>query len=825
MTENQRPEFIRVTGLPQTFGLELIESVITNHASVFTSHPEQVHVLRVRAVPLITSALKSRPSFATTVRLIRILYTMLRRHINVLPEECGDALEILTALLDHDSPHWTKALCMEVFRGIFAEYALLRRIYALYDAKEGKRNILQTLTATFVRLSTEKPAVIGLGHQSTLPTTSSQNSSGGAPDQAMLEASGVAGIITTSSGSEGPSIGVSTQWSSVRVPCIDQLDKNEAPSIPESYTYGLILSCISSLSDGLAKFILPLTVPNESRSRRKASNKDTDQDTPAQSSTEAESRPPNRRDRSGSFKKNPVPINPLELEDHPMASDVKICAAIVEDCWPAILATCSTFLYAALDSDYYHGLVRAFQRFAHVAGLLHLATPRDAFLTTLGKAAVPPNVFTASLNAGQPRPSTPNSAVDVPTSLVNQAKGLLSTENLSTPIGERQRQASFDAQTISLTTRNLLCLRALLNLGIALGPTLEKAWRIILETLQQADYVLFSSMKTPGRTPSFPKGQEMPTENDVGSLTANFGNEVRAVETAAARLMESTVDFPNNAFVEVVAALCQLLERQPRERKESGSKDRSAHSPKQTLQTPTGQHRRLLSFSNQAPVSSAQEDQFALAKLGDVASINMERLLTYPPEESGWTLLIDEFITTMGSTAIGSSIRIRAAEVLSRLMLEAANLTTSTPSVARGPIQLRVLGALNSSLDPLQVEGRESSVANQSTDTEIHRIVLDGLKSIIEECGESLISGWETAFEIIGSVFVHQITENETRARSLLTTRSSKLVRASFNSLQLIASDFLATLPNSCFLLLVDTLYDFSSQNDDLNIALTVSPF
>ena len=45
-------------------------------------------------------------------------------------------------------------------------------------------------------------------------------------------------------------------------------------------------------------------------------------------------------------------INPLELEDHPMLGEVQICAAIIEDCWPAILATCSTFLYAALDSEY-----------------------------------------------------------------------------------------------------------------------------------------------------------------------------------------------------------------------------------------------------------------------------------------------------------------------------------------------------------------------------------------------------------------------------------------------------------------------------------------
>ena len=171
-------------------------------------------------MPLIISALKGKPNFAATVRLVRILYTLLRRHINTLPSECGESLEILTHLLDQDSAIWRRALCMEVFRGVFAEHALLRRIFALYDAQEGQKNILKTLTATFVRLSTEKPAVIGLGHPSTLPSTSVNSGSASDSNQAILEASGVTGIITGAVAPEVTATGFSAQWSSVRVPCI-----------------------------------------------------------------------------------------------------------------------------------------------------------------------------------------------------------------------------------------------------------------------------------------------------------------------------------------------------------------------------------------------------------------------------------------------------------------------------------------------------------------------------------------------------------------------------------------------------------------------------
>lgn len=843
MTENQRPEYLRFTGLPQTFGLELIESVLTNHASIFTSHPEQAHVLRTSVMPFLISALSGKLNFATSVRLVRILYTLLRRHLNILLSEGGEALEILTQLLDQDTALWRRSLCMEVFRGIFAEPGLLRRIYMLYDAKDGERDVLKNLTATFVRVSTERPAVIGLSHQSTIAIANPYANVGSSTDQAMLETSGVTGIISGSVTSDDGNTGISSHWSTMRVPCIDQLDKTDPPSIPESYVYALTLSCITSLSEGLAKFILPMTVASENRSRRRGTKQpETGRDSPLTISEEGSEpsktgldRPGtgNILERSTSFKRNPVPVNPMALKDHPLYAEVKVCAQIVDECWPAILATCSTFLYAALDSEYYHGLVRAFQKFAHVAGLLQLSTPRDAFLTTLGKAAVPPNVFTACLNAGSSKPpATPTT--EAPNSILGNARGLLSVENLVTPVGaagERQRQASIDASTTpqTLNTRNLLCLRALLNLGIALGPTLTSSWRIVLETLQQADFVLFSTGKAAGRTPVAGKSADHRADSEAATLLANFSVEIRAVETAASRLFESTVDFPNESFTEVVEAICALLDRNSEAAPEQDSQPQSpaSQAPTQGLRPPSGQHRRVLSVSTSAPGGPNQEDQFALAKLGDIATINIERLLSNSPEVSGWRRLTTELIDVLSSAAAAAQVRARAADIVVRLVLEAATVAASLGDEIRGKVQLRLLEVYRDSLLPLRREDRPSSVAHYATDVDIHKIILEGLKSLLDNSGETLISGWDVAFEIIGSIFMEKRFPSNAIAETLskstvILTRSSKLIRSSFNSLQLISSDFLSSLPNSCFLILVDTLYKFCSQDDDLNIALTV---
>jgi hypothetical protein len=232
----------------------------------------------------------------------------------------------------------------------------------------------------------------------------------------------------------------------------------------------------------------------------------------------------------------------------------------------------------------------------------------------------------------------------------------------------------------------------------------------------------------------------------------------------------------------------------------------------------------MISITSPASAGPNQENQFALSKLGDLASINIERLLAYPPDVSGWTPLTAELISTLGSGSNTAPVRARAAETLVRILLEEANAIASQPEEVRQEIQRRLLEAFRDSLLPLQAHNREVSIASHAVDVDMHKIILEGLKSLLENCGESLISGWELTFEIIDTIFItRNLGGEETSAqRSVVLTRAVKLIRPSFASLQLICSDFLPSLPNTCFLNLVDTLYKFCTQDDELNVALTV---
>jgi len=845
LTEGQRPVFLRFNSLPQPFGLEIIESVLTNHPDIFLSHPEQAHILRKRVAPLVIRSLSERLNFPTTVRITRVLYILLRRHLSILSSECEVLLSLLTHMLEPDaSQPWKRALCMEVFRGICAEPALIRKIFSQYDAKERGKPIVKELMGTMTRLAHEKPSVIGLGTQSSAPV-GQQQAKDASSEQAALEAGGVAGIIGGAVGLGDVTItGLSSQWSMVRVPCIDQLDKSEPPAMPESYIYYLTLTCINSFSEGLARFILPLAT-NESSKRRpmplsmSVNRAGSDVESAASSSgrpVTPDGRTPSPAKQSTkrrtTVRQPRVPTNPLSLESHPAYDDVVIASTIVNACWPAILAACSTFLYATLDNDLYHGLVRSFQKFTQVAGVLRLATPRDAFLTTLGKAAVPSNVLSANIST----PMAPSSSAT--DSLFSNAKGLLGVDGTTSGL-ERTGTGSNDHHhsiAPSLNSRNLLCLRALLNLGIALGPTLETSWTIVLETLQQADFVLFASARRGGRQLSLSRSAirtETTKPGESNNLMSNIGSELAAVETASAKMFEGTREFPDDAFVSMLSALCQLLDIEGE--KTNGrvfvDKPRSSLS----LTSPSSPSKRMASISSLSIASQIIGDNaFTLAKMGELALINMTRLVGPNPDSSGWNLLVNHLVCVSGSRDMGNSIRFKAAEVLNDIVVAAAKSITSEATENVGEVQRRILAALKEGVEYGYQSGTVDS-ATKSTELEIHRTGLEALNAILEHSGQSLIAGWEIVFDIITSVFDSNMIWRRDSATSSIrepaaetvakSGKSIRLIKSSFSSLELICSDFLASLPTSCILVLIDALFAFCSQKDDLNISLTTITF
>ncbi|KAF3905460.1 hypothetical protein ABW20_dc0104947 [Dactylellina cionopaga] len=817
-TEGQKPQHVQFTQIPQPFGLELIESVLSNHYEIFLSHKELAHIVRARVAPFVIRSLSNRTNFPIAVRVIRIFYVLLRRHLSILESECEVALGLLMHMLDPDAgPTWKRSLCMEIVRGLFAEASLVRRLYNIYDMqKDRRRPVLKELMAMLARLATEKPSIIGLSTQSSIPmdqnALKNQNN-----EQLAMEAGGVAGIIGGAVGmGDGTPPGLSSQWSSVRVPCIEQLDKTEPPSTPESYLYALVLSCVNSFSEGLAKFILPLAAPSvdaktSAKRRMKTwSQKANDSDATSGGETPSGKSPPNTVSRKSSTMKRRFHgvLNPLTLEDHPLMADIQTCASIVDSCWPAVLALYSTYLYATLDNDYYHSLVRSLQRFTQVSGVLDLETPRDTFLTTLGKAAVPPQVLSSHIAYSGYNEASANT------------KGL-DPSNLSVPQNE--------SKPLALNVRNLACLRALLNVGTALGTTLKEAWTIVLEALQQTDYILQSTYRasTKSSSQSVKSMDSQRSANDSQSTLSNVGPEIAAVEGTSAKLFESTKEFSNEAFRSFLRALCDLLDldeappvtpiaQVPEKRPRGAMPVLPGHKP-----AAFGSHRRVSSIGSRRKSSSASsiDNTFAISKLGELVQVNIERLITDDPEDNGWNTIQHYLLIASTSRGVEGAIRLKASDILHEfVILAAGKLGSEIPGVV--DIQERILRSLLKELQGLE-DGNASTYISSNTvklvDADIHKSALEALTTMLEQSGENLKAGWDILFSIMNTAFKPPVTGKTFRPAG----KSIRLLKTSFASLQLICTDFLGLLPIDCVLVLIDTLYSFCAQVDDLNISLT----
>ncbi|THX90037.1 hypothetical protein D6D05_00832 [Aureobasidium pullulans] len=790
-TEGQNTRFVRFSSLSAASGLELMGACLGSHPKIFASHPEQTDILRTVVMPHLIRVISERQAFSVTLRALRVASFIIRRHLQAMPDECEVVLGLLTHMIDSEATSWKRAMCMEVFRLVYTEPSLAVQIYLQYDAKEGKRSIVRDNIASFVKISTEKPSVIGLGQHSTVPTDQARDTI--AEQVAMEAAGGVAGVIVPTSNSGETNVpGISTRWSVPKTQCMDQLDKTDPPALPETYIYSLVLECLNGLSENLAKVVLPLTVQHDGSRHRKGPEQISDDEADdSEEHTTSPQRTRNRKKRSQSYRSRTVPLNPLSTDESTEAVRIRAIARLVEECWPALLATYSTFLNASLDNDYYRALIRSYQRFVQVSGLLRLSTARDAFLTTLGKAAVPPSIVTSSMSAVS-SPTTETSGV------YSNGKGLLSVESFATQASgnDRSRRASYDpASRPTLSTRNLLCLRALLNVAIAIGPTLESSFNIVFETLLQAGVVLNASQ----------------------AKSTGIGPEISAVEGAVLRLLESTADYPNDSFLHVLTTLCKLLD---------GRTEGLPSSPVQAKPPPVTRRISSLPGITTDIALSTQDYLFVLTRIKDLAEHNVARFASYASSESGWAILVNRIIDLTIATNIPDDARLLATDILARCSVAVAEASTSEESDDAAVAQKMVLSSLNSLVYQLYEQGHD--LAN--IDIEIHNKVLDSVRAVLEKSGEALSAGWDIILAIIGSVFdsedaekheTNQTIDKEGWLRLSSSFMAPYLGRSAFGVMQLVCSDFLAPLPQACLSPLVEILFHFASQTSDLNISLT----
>jgi hypothetical protein len=297
--------------------------------------------------------------------------------------------------------------------------------------------------------------------------------------------------------------------------------------IPEGYIYVLGLQCLVSIAEGFAATALPAfasLTPN----------------------------PPN-----GETPRLPPALNLENLPpDDPVVQRLRSDKRMIEAGWPALLASLSFLMNTNLSDELFGDVLAALQALTNVSGVLGAQTSRDAFLTSLSKLAIPSRVLT-KLDSWVD-PSTPRA-----TSGMGVVDGIAALANAAMP-----------AQGPALSDRNIACLKVLIYSASYLGGSLGASWFSILETLQNADYVLTGKGTKSNSTRKLPSALMSPSASrsvsSAGMPESASSNGVESrpllltetepeyVLSAIHSLFESTKDMDDEAFHHFAVALCKL---------------------------------------------------------------------------------------------------------------------------------------------------------------------------------------------------------------------------------------------------------------------------
>lgn len=174
------------------------------------------------------------------------------------------------------------------------------------------------------------------------------------------------------------------------------------------------------------------------------------------------------------------PASSETAESTTAKKDLELVTEMSNVAWPGLLAAMSFYLSANLDEELFQSTMRSYQNFTNVCGVLGLVVPRDAFLTNLCKNAIPANpVLSSGLLSNKNTGSTTSIAT-------------VSTSTIAVSYSELPAQQQQVLSNIVLSDKNLYSLRVLLNITMFLGGVLGPSWYLVLETLQQADFLLFN---------------------------------------------------------------------------------------------------------------------------------------------------------------------------------------------------------------------------------------------------------------------------------------------------------------------------------------------
>ncbi|GAB0089087.1 Protein MON2 homolog [Sergentomyia squamirostris] len=665
-----------MTEMTRTFGLELLETVLSSFTSVFKNE-EFFFLLKERVCALVIklfspnikyrttvqstnqpTAPHEKPYFPISMRLLRVVSILIQKYHSQLVTECEIFLSLIVKFLDPDKPSWQRSLALEVLHKMTVQPDLLVSFCKCYDLRNHATNIFQDI------INSLGAYVQSLFVSSQIMHTSMTTNP---PPQTQVHSPTLIGGLPVGPGvSPQPGFLFRGIWlpltasfptGQYKSTYLEMLEKMEPPSIPDGYGISVAYAC---LLDIVRSISLAIQGPSQLGET------------------------------------NPRPYKEVTTEE-----DHELHCQLINSSWCGILAALSPLIDAATDESVTENVLKSMQMYAALCGTLELHAPRDAFITALCRASLPPHYALSVLNMGYH--GTPlNCRLDGQDfGSGGQYMGTCADGEfrhqvvaVGTPLPTSSLPVGVQQGPVMLTAKNLQCMRALLHLAHCHGSLLGSSWHIVLATLQHLVWILGLKPSTGGSLQAVPKQ----TTDTNSVITTAVMADLPMLSQMLSQLFESSQYLDDVALHHLIDALCKL-----------------SHEAME------------LAYSNREP------SLFAVAKLLETGVMNLQRI------EVLWRPVTNHLLEVCQHPHI--RMREWGVEAITYLVRTALQYKYETPLRENQKLQTLLLSPL-----------AELSTVPHG---DVRQRQLDCVLQVLNGAGEILSHGWPLVLGIIGAVSDH----------------------------------------------------------------------
>ncbi|XP_044927772.1 protein MON2 homolog isoform X6 [Mustela putorius furo] len=679
---------VGMTEMTRTFGLELLESVLNDFPQVFLQHQEFSFLLKERVCPLViklfspnikfrqgsssssSPAPVEKPYFPICMRLLRVVSVLIKQFYSLLVTECEIFLSLLVKFLDADKPQWLRAVAVESIHRLCVQPQLLRSFCQSYDMKQHSTKVFRDIVNALGSFIQSLFLVPPTGNPATTNQAGNNNSGGPVSAPANSGMLGIGGGVTLLPAFEYrgtwiPILTITVQGSA-KATYLEMLDKVEPPTIPEGYAMSVAFHCLLDLVRGITSMI---------------EGELGEVETECQTTTEAASSPTQSSEQQE-----------LQSTSDQMDKE-KVSRAVWEEmvnaCWCGLLAALSLLLDASTDEAATENILKAELTMAALCGRLGLVTSRDAFITAICKGSLPPHYALTVLNT-----TTAATLSNKSYSIQGQSVMMISpsSESHQQVVAVGQPLAVQPQGTVMLTSKNIQCMRTLLNLAHCHGAVLGTSWQLVLATLQHLVWILGLKPSSGG---ALKPGRAVEGPSTV--LTTAVMTDLPVISNILSRLFESSQYLDDVSLHHLINALCSLS----------------------------------LEAMDMAYGNNKEPSLFAVAKLLETGLVNMHRI------EILWRPLTGHLLEKVCQHP-NSRMREWGAEALTSLIKAGLTFNHDPPLSQNQRLQLLLLNPL-----------KEMSSINHP---DIRLKQLECVLQILQSQGDSLGPGWPLVLGVMGAI-------------------------------------------------------------------------